>query len=142
MRANILVIVFKPDPVQGSGSGFWPGHRITRVNRYFKTKSKRRRFSKKKRNQRVATEFCRVAGSHRVMTFPIFSSTRPGSSPGSGGSWIDLPNRAGFQNYDCWNISIKVWPYYCFYYSLIKFIWLLRCFAYTCKKWMWQIFVL
>jgi hypothetical protein len=118
MRANIVGIVFKPDPVQGSGSGFWPGHRVVRVNLYFKKKSKRRRFSKKKKK---STGCNRVLPGRRVMTFFIFSSTRPDSSPGSGGSWIDPPNRAGFQNYDCWNISIKVWTYYCFYYSLIKF---------------------
>jgi hypothetical protein len=49
------------------------------------------RFSKKKTNksQQVATwfliEFCRANRVGRVMTFPIFSSTRPGSSPESAG---------------------------------------------------------
>ena len=38
----------------------------------------------------------RSAGSHWVMTFPIFSSTRSGSSPGSR---VDTSGRAGFQNY-------------------------------------------
>ena len=33
----------------------------------------------------------RSVGSHRVMTFPIFSSTWPGSSLGLTGSRIDLP---------------------------------------------------
>jgi hypothetical protein len=42
----MMLIVFKPGPVQGPGSGFWPGYR---VNLYFKKNSKRRRFSKKKK---------------------------------------------------------------------------------------------
>jgi hypothetical protein len=53
-------------------------------------KSKRRCFSKKNKSQRVAIRFltgsCQVTGStgsHRVFSFPIFSSTRPGFSPGS-----------------------------------------------------------
>jgi len=32
-------------------------------------------------------------------SFPVFSSTRPGSSPGSAGFWVDPLGRAGFQNY-------------------------------------------
>jgi hypothetical protein len=31
------------------------------------------------------------------MAYPIFLSTRPGSSPGSAGSLVDLPGRTGFQ---------------------------------------------
>jgi hypothetical protein len=52
LMSNIWTIVFKPGSVaglvQGPGSGFWPGHRVGRVNLYFKKNSKRRRFSKKK----------------------------------------------------------------------------------------------
>jgi hypothetical protein len=43
-------------------------------------------------------------GSHRVMAYAIFSSTRPGSSPGSAGSRVDPPGRAGFQN-----TGLSVW---------------------------------
>jgi hypothetical protein len=94
-------IVFRPGlmagPVQGSG--------FDRVKFFFFKKSKRCRFSKKKnKNQRVATEFltgsCHVnwvagsTGSHRVFSYPIFSSTRPGSSLGSVGSRVDPPGPA------------------------------------------------
>jgi hypothetical protein len=64
---------------------------VGRVNFYFKKNSKRRRFSykkKKNKSQRVATGFLnespgQPAGSHRVVAYAIFSSTRPGSIPGS-----------------------------------------------------------
>jgi hypothetical protein len=46
----VLTIVFRPGPVAGPGSGFWPGHQIVRVNFFILKKSKRRRFSKKKIN--------------------------------------------------------------------------------------------
>ena len=65
-------MVFKPDPVQDSGFGFWPGHRVGRVNPYLKKNSKQLRFSKKKKSQRVATRFCQVVRSHQIMAFPIF----------------------------------------------------------------------
>jgi hypothetical protein len=42
----------------------------------------------------VTRSTCRVG---RVMIFPIFLLTRPGSSLGS---QVDPPGRAGFQNYD------------------------------------------
>jgi hypothetical protein len=41
----LKTIVFRPIPVQGPSSRFWPGHWVGRVNFF---KSKRRRFSKKK----------------------------------------------------------------------------------------------
>ena len=67
----------------------------------------------KKKSQRVATRFltrsCRVTGStcriNRVFSFPIFSSTRPGSSLGSAWFRIDPPGRAGFQNYTLYFFS-------------------------------------
>jgi hypothetical protein len=66
--------------VQGPGSGFWPGHRVGRVNLYFKKNSKRRRFSKKKNNsQRVATGF--LTGFCRV---------NPPGRPGHIKSWLIL----------------------------------------------------
>jgi hypothetical protein len=58
---------FKPGPVQGPGSGFWPGHRVDRVNFYFKKIQNDIVLVKKKTSQRVATGFltgfCRVTGS-------------------------------------------------------------------------------
>jgi hypothetical protein len=86
---KFLIIVFRPGLVQGPGSGFWSGHRIARVNFFFK--SKRRYFSKKTKVNELQPGFWpdlagssgQPAGSHRVFPFPIFSSSRPGSSPGS-----------------------------------------------------------
>jgi hypothetical protein len=86
-------IVFKPGPVQGSGSGSPGFERVTGSPESIPIllkKSKRRHFSKKKVNGLQPGFLPGFAGSHQVMTFPIFSSTQPGSNPGS---------RAGFQNY-------------------------------------------
>jgi hypothetical protein len=49
---DFLTIVLRPSPVQGPGSGFWLGHRVGRVNSFFKKKSKRRRFSKKNKTKK------------------------------------------------------------------------------------------
>jgi hypothetical protein len=57
---------FKPGLVQGSGFGFWSGHRVVRVN--FFLKSKRRRFSKKNKNRLQPG----LAGSPRVFPYLIF----------------------------------------------------------------------
>jgi len=95
----VISIVFRPSP----GPEFWPGHRVIRVN-FFKKKSKWRRFSKKQKKPKSTDRnwvFDRVAGSagsHQVVPSPIFSSTRPGSSPRSAESRVDLPSQAGFQN--------------------------------------------
>jgi hypothetical protein len=73
---------------------------------FFLKKLKRRRFSKKTKKNKSQWVCNRVlAGSYRVsrvtpgFSFPVFSSTRPGSSPGSAGFWVDPLGRAGFQNY-------------------------------------------
>jgi hypothetical protein len=50
----VLGMVFRPGPVQGSGSRFWPG-RPGQI--FFLKKSKQRRFSKKNKNQLVAVGF-------------------------------------------------------------------------------------
>jgi hypothetical protein len=92
----------------GSRPGFWVltgssgFDRVTgspRVNCFFK--SKQRRFSKKKKQKLTSCNrvFDRVlpsqpAGSHRVFSSSIFSSTRPSSSLGS-------TCRVSFQNYVC-----------------------------------------
>jgi len=39
-----VTIVLRPGPVQGPGSGFWPGHLVSRVS-FFKKKLKWHRFS-------------------------------------------------------------------------------------------------
>ena len=84
-------IVFKPGPVQGSGSGSPGFERVARVNPYFIKKNQNDVILVKKKVNELQPGFLPgFAGSHQVMTFPIFSSTRPGSSPGS---------QAGFQNY-------------------------------------------
>jgi hypothetical protein len=79
----VLTIVFRPGPVAGPGSRFWPGYRIIRVNFFILKKSKRCRFSKKKSTgyNRV---FDRVARSHQVFPSSVFSLTWPDSSPGLG----------------------------------------------------------
>jgi hypothetical protein len=84
-----MVIVLRPgpvaDPVQDP-TGF---DRVTGSAGLvlFLKKLKRRHFSKKKKTKvnGFATGLPgQPAGSHRVFSSPVFSSTRPGSSPGSG----------------------------------------------------------
>jgi hypothetical protein len=90
----VIIIVFRPDPVQGPGSGFWPG----RPDQFFYLKkSKWRRFSKKKKSTGCNQVFDRVlpsqpAKSHQVFLSPVFSSTRPGFNPWSARSRVDLPD--------------------------------------------------
>jgi hypothetical protein len=65
---------------------------------FFIKKSKRSRFSKKKKKQKSTScnwVFDWVAGSHQVFSSPVFSSTRPGSSPKSAESGIDPLGWAG-----------------------------------------------
>ena len=66
--------------------------RVTGLISIFK-KLKRYHFSKKKKNSTGCNRVLpgQPAGSHRVMNFPIFSSTWPNSSFGLVGSWIDPP---------------------------------------------------
>jgi hypothetical protein len=98
----VLPIVFRLDPVQDSGFGFWLGHPGQK-----KFKSKRCYFSKKKNKQTKVNElqssfwhgFAGSIGSHQVFPSTIFSSTWPGSNLKSTKSQIDLLGRAGFQNY-------------------------------------------
>jgi len=86
----VFIIVFRPGPVASPGFKFWlgwPGQF------FFFFKSKRYRFSKKKLtdcNRVLPGQPAGSTGSQRVFPYPIFSSTRPGSSP----------CQAGFQNYD------------------------------------------
>ena len=91
MRANIVGIVFKPDPVQGSGSGFWPGHRVVRVNLYFKKKSKRRRFSKKKEVNGLQPSFAGSPG-HDFFYF-FFNPARLQPRVGRVLNWPAEPGR-------------------------------------------------
>jgi hypothetical protein len=91
----------------GSMPGFWV---LTGLVLFFLNQNDVILVKKTKKKTKVngfATEsyrVSRVAGSHRVFSSPIFSSTRPGSSPGSARSRGDPPGRAGFQNY-AWNIG-------------------------------------
>ena len=75
-KRNKKSIVFRLGPVQDPGFD-----RVARVNFFFK--SKRCRFSKKKKSTGCNRVFGQVAGLHRVFPSPVFSSTRPDSSPGS-----------------------------------------------------------
>jgi hypothetical protein len=54
---------------------------------FLKKKSKRHHFSKKNKNQRVATGF--LIGSHRVFSSPVFFQPGPVPAP-------DRPDRPGF----------------------------------------------
>jgi len=82
----MLLIVFKPGPVQGPVSRFWSSHRIRRSILILKKIQKGVVLVKKKnkkKSQRVATGFfraCRVTPGH---DFSYFLSTRPGFNPGS-----------------------------------------------------------
>jgi len=99
----VLIIVLRPDPVQDPGSRFWSGHRVGRVSFFFLNQNDVILIKKTKKNksQRVCNQvltgssgqLARSARSHRVFPSSIFSSTRPSSSPGSAGSWIDPPGR-------------------------------------------------
>jgi len=81
MIFELTSIVFRSRPVQGPGFGFWSSHRVGRVNFF---KSKQRRFSKKTKVNGLQSGFwSSLPGSHRVFSYPIFSSTRSGSSLGS-----------------------------------------------------------
>jgi hypothetical protein len=100
-------IVFKPGPMAGSvqdrGSGFWPGHRVSRVNPYLKKNSKRRHFSKKKVNG-LQPGFDQVLPGHTgswVFLFffnPARFKPRVGRVPGRPAG----PGQTRFQNYG-WN---------------------------------------
>jgi hypothetical protein len=84
-------------------SGLRPGSRVLTELIFFKKNQNDVVLVKKNKNQRVATGFligsCQVVKSLRVFPSTIFSSTRPGSSPGSAGSRVDPPGQTGFQNY-------------------------------------------
>jgi len=85
-----------PGPVQDSCSRFWPGHQISRVNFYFK-KIQNDVVLIKIKVYELQPGFAESAGSHRIMSFSIFSSTRPGFSFKLTRFWINPP--AEFQNY-------------------------------------------
>jgi hypothetical protein len=62
MKNKLKTIVFRPDPVQGPSSGFWPGHWIARVDSFFLNQNDV--VLVKKKSQRVVTGFLTV--SYRV----------------------------------------------------------------------------
>jgi hypothetical protein len=66
---------------------------LTGLSGQFFFKSKRRRFSKKKKTKINGLQPSFFTGSHRVFLSLIFSSTWPGFSLGSTGSWVDLPGQ-------------------------------------------------
>ena len=85
-------IVLRPGPmagpVRGPGFGFWRDHRVGRVNSLFLKKNQNDVILVKKENK--SQQVCNRVS--RVFPSPVFSSTRPGSSPRS-------TRRAEFQNY-------------------------------------------
>jgi len=74
----------------GGRPGLRLGFRVLTGSIFFLKKSKRRRFSKKKKVNRLQPSFlpglAGSIGSRQIFPYPIFSSTRPGSSPGSANS--------------------------------------------------------
>jgi hypothetical protein len=67
-----VTIVLRPDPVQGPGFGFWPGHLVSRVS-FFLKKSKWHRFNKKKKKVNgFATGSCRVNQVTSGFSFSYF----------------------------------------------------------------------
>jgi hypothetical protein len=111
-----VTMVFRPGPVQYSGSRFWPGHQVLTGSPghpgYFFLKSIRRRFSKKNKSQLAATRFLTWSTrSHQVFSFPIFSWTRPGSSLESSGSRVDPPGRVSklWKEQCLWNCVVSGW---------------------------------
>ena len=64
--------------------GFWPDHRVVQMNFFLKNQNNIILIKKKTNELQPG-----LAGSHRVFSFPVFSSTRSGSSPGSAGSRAD-----------------------------------------------------
>ena len=111
-------MVFKPNPVQGSGFGFWPGHQVGRVNLYFKKNSKRRRFSKNKnKNQRVATGSTGSAETTPNHDFFYFLSIRPNFNPGLIRLQINSSEGTKFQNY---LIFLVVFQIFSLFYLKVK----------------------
>jgi hypothetical protein len=80
-------IVFKPGPVQGPGSGFWPGQSL------FLKKIQNGVVLVKKKINGLQPGFVGSTESPGYDFFYFLSSTRPGSSPGSAGSRVDPPIR-------------------------------------------------
>ena len=106
----LLSIVFRPGPVQGSGSGFWPGHLVARVNSFFFFKLERCRFSKKKiKNQRIATGSCRVTQSFSFSYF-FFNPTR--FQP-----WVDRRAEPGFKTM-LLSVRFDIYSFNCYLFYL------------------------
>jgi len=100
-----LTIVLRPGPVQGPGSGFWPGHQVGRVNSFYFLNQNNVVLVKKK-SQRV---YNRVLLGHTRFFLPLFF-LQPGPVPTPGRSGPGSTPRAGFQNYGS-NITVnsRVW---------------------------------
>jgi len=89
----MLLIVFKPGPVQGPVFRFWPSHRIRRSIPILK-KIQNGVVLVKKKSQRVATGFFRAGRVTPGHDFSYFFINPARFQPR-----VDLPGRAGFQNY-------------------------------------------
>jgi len=114
---SITTKVFKPGqlagPVQNPGSKFWSGHRVLTgsvgsISILKKIQNGVVLVTKKTKVNGLQPGFwpgfvgspgqpAGSAGSHRVMAYAIFSSTRSDSSPRSVGSRVDPPGWPGFK---------------------------------------------
>jgi len=85
----LYIIVFRPGPVQGPCSGFWPGHWVARVNCFFSNQNDVVLVKKTKGNGLQSGFWpgqpARSTGSHLVFSFSIFSSPGPVLAPGRPG---------------------------------------------------------
>jgi hypothetical protein len=127
-------IVFRPSSVEGPSSEFWPGHRVlTRSFGSIFFNQNDAVLVKKNKSQQVATEFFtgsyrvnRVAGSHRVFSSPVFSSTRSCSSPRLAKSWVDLPSRVSKLCNEEWKAKTKKFKtcIYVIYFYIINAYWI------------------
>ena len=103
---DFLTIVLRPSP----GSGFWLGHRVGRVNSFFKKKNqndvvlvKKNKTKKKQKSTGLQPGLAGLTGSpgqlagsarsHRVFSSLVFSSTSPVPTPGRPG--LETTRRAG-----------------------------------------------
>ena len=93
----LYIIVFRPGPVQGPCSGFWPGHWVARVNYFFSNQNDVVLVKKKQKATGCNRVFDRVNRVTPGFSFSHFFFTWPGSSPGSAGPRATLRSGRGFK---------------------------------------------
>ena len=114
-------MVFKPNPVQGSGFGFWPGHQVGQVNLYFKKIQNGVVLVKiKTKVNGLQPGFAGSTGSAETTPnhdFFYFSSTRLNFNPESIRLQINSSEGTKFQNY---LIFLVVFQIFSLFYLKVK----------------------